>query len=359
MLILIVYLYTIKEVQTLDFKFFDENGLKLVERLCNSSGVSGYEDETAELIIEYITPFCDVVKTDGVGNVLAFKKGSKEKGKRIMMCAHMDEVGFAIKSINDDGTLDFDEVGMVSSVLPSKKVLVGSNKISGVISARPVHLNKDKTKACSVDELVIDIGAENKQQAQELDVLGQQACFDSEFYTFGDGLVKAKALDDRIGCAILCMLAKESFENDMYFAFTVGEELGGVGASAATYAIKPDFCIVVEGTTASDLDGTSEKDKVCKVRGGAVCPFMDGGTLYDREMYTQIHNYAKANDIKIQVKTKIAGGTDAARIQRSLDGVKTAVISLPCRYIHTSSSVAAIEDMESMYKLISGVCRIL
>ena len=341
----------------MDFKFFDKKGLDLLEKLCNSSGVSGYEDETAEIIINEITPYCDTVMIDGVGNVLALKKSGKENARKIMLCAHMDELGFAIKSINDDGTFDFDEVGLVNTVLPSKKVLVGKEKINGVISARPIHLNKDKKTACGVEDLVIDIGAESKEQAEKLDLLGMSACFDSEFYFFGDGLVKVKALDDRIGCAILCMLSKESFEDDIYFAFTVGEELGGVGAAAATRRINPDYCIVVEGTTASDIADVADKDKVCRVRGGAVCHFMDGGTLYDKDMFDFAHKYAKENDIKVQVKTKIAGGTDAARIQRSLDGVKTVVISLPCRYIHTSSSVAAVEDMESMYKLISGVCR--
>lgn len=342
----------------MDFKHFGKEGLALLEKLCNSFGVSGYESETAQIIAKEIMPYCHSVMTDGVGNLIALKKGTKQDGKRVMLCAHMDEVGFAVKSINDDGTLEIDEVGMVTSVLPSKRVVVGKNKISGVVSARPIHLNKDKTKACGVSDLVIDIGAKDGKEAEALGLLGEGACFDSEFYTFGDGLVKAKALDDRIGCAILCMLTKETFEDDVYFAFTVGEELGGVGAAAATRRINPDVCIVVEGTTASDLDGIPERDKVCKVRGGAVCPFMDGGTLYDNDMYTCIHEYAKENGIKVQVKTKIAGGTDAAKIQRSLCGVKTAVISLPCRYIHTSGSVAAIEDMESMYELISGACRV-
>ncbi|MBP3580661.1 MAG: M20/M25/M40 family metallo-hydrolase [Clostridia bacterium] len=341
----------------MDFNFFDKDGLSLLESLCNSFGVSGYEHETAQIIIEKITPYCDSVMVDSVGNVIALKKGKGQGNKKIMLCAHMDEVGFAIKSINEDGTLQIDGVGMVSTVLPSKRVVVGKNRIKGVISARPVHLNTDKTKACEISDLVIDVGAKDKQQAQALDLLGEGACFESEFYTFGDGLVKAKALDDRIGCAILCMLTKESFDSDIYFAFTVGEELGGVGAAAATRRINPDFCIVVEGTTASDFDGAKEQDKVCSIRNGAVCPFMDGGTLYDKDLYTCIHEYANDNGIKIQVKTKIAGGTDAAKIQRSLEGIKTAVISLPCRYIHSSSSVAAIEDMQSMYKLISGVCK--
>lgn len=342
--------------------YFDENGLSLLKTLCNSFGVSGYESETADIIIEKITPHCDSVMTDAVGNVIAMKKGlgannTKEKRKKIMLCAHMDEVGFAVKNINDDGTLSADEVGISPTVLPSQRVLLGRERLPGVFNAPPPHLREDKTKPVTMRDLTIDVGFGSKKEAEDAGLLGVGVCFDSDFVFFGDGLVKAKALDDRIGCAVLIMLAEEEFDEDVYFVFTTGEELGGVGAAAAVNRIKPDLCIIAEGTTASDIDGTPEKDKVCRLRHGAVCPFMDGGTIYDEELYTCIHEYAKEKDIKIQTKTKIAGGTDGARIQRSLCGVKTAAVSLPCRYIHTSSSVAAIEDMESMARLISGVCK--
>ena len=262
--------------------------LALLETLCNAHGVSGYEDEVADIIINLIKDNCDTVMKDGVGNVLAFKKGKKTPKEPIMLCAHMDEVGFSVKYINDDGTLDFLQVGMSGTVLPSKRVLVGKNKIPGVISARPVHLSHDKSKAVKQADLVIDIGAKNKAEAESLGVFGDYAAFDSEFVLLGDGLVKAKALDDRIGCAIMCILSELELENDVYFAFTVGEELGGTGAIAATNRIKPGTALVLEGTTASDLYGYAEKDKVCKARFGAVCPFMDGGTFYDNGLYRKI-----------------------------------------------------------------------
>ena len=322
--------------------------LELLEKLCLAHGVSGYEDEVADLIIDIIKDNCDTVMKDGVGNVIAFKKGKKTPKEPIMLCAHMDEVGFSVKHINDDGTLDFLEVGMSPTVLPSKRVLVGKNRIPGVISSRPVHLSPDKTHAVKQADLVIDIGAKDKAQAESLGVFGDYAAFDSDFTLLGDGLVKAKALDDRIGCAVMCMLSGCELENDVYFAFTVGEELGGTGATAATNRIKPGICLVFEGTTASDLYGYEEKDKVCKVRHGAVCPFMDGGTFYDNGLYKTILDLADKNSIKVQTKTKVAGGTDGARIQRCGKGTKVVALSLPCRYIHTSSSVASVEDMESI-----------
>ena len=325
--------------------------LALLEKLCLANGVSGYEDEVAELIIETIKDNCDTVMKDSVGNVLAFKKGKKTPKEPIMLCAHMDEVGFSVKYINDDGTLDFLQVGMSPTVLPSKRVLVGKNKIPGVISSRPVHLSPDKTSAVKQSDLVIDIGAKDKAQAESLGVFGDYAAFCSDFTLLGDGLIKAKALDDRIGCAVMCMLSALELENDVYFVFTVGEELGGTGAAAATNRIKPGICLVLEGTTASDLYGYEEKDKVCKVGFGAVCPFMDGGTFYDNALYKTVLDIAKENGIKVQTKTKVAGGTDGARIQRCGKGTHVVALSLACRYIHTSSSVASIEDMNSILSL--------
>lgn len=331
--------------------FFKEIDLELLKTLCLADGVSGYEDDVAKIIIENIKDTCDVVMRDEVGNVLAFKKGKKKSKEKIMLCAHMDEVGFSVKHINEDGTLSFNQVGMMSTVLPSKRVAVGKDKINGVISSRPIHLCHDKTKAVDFTELVIDIGAKSKEEADALSVFGTYASFISEFRNMGDGLIKAKALDDRIGCTIMCMLSKEELENDVYFAFTVGEELGGTGVGAALERIKPSIALVLEGTTASDLCTQEEKDKVCKVRYGAVCPFMDGGTMYDNSLYKQILSIAKREGIKVQTKTKIAGGTDGARIQRSASGVKCVALSLACRYIHTSSSIGSIEDMNSILAL--------
>ncbi len=325
--------------------------LELLEKLCTAHGVSGYEDEVADIIIDCIKDSCDTVMRDSVGNILAFKKGRKTPLHKIMLCAHMDEVGFSVKHINDDGTLSFNQVGMMGTVLPSKRVFVGKDRLPGVVSARPVHLCPDMTKAANPKDLVIDIGAEDKAHAESLGVFGDYAAFDSAFRHLGEGMIKAKALDDRIGCTIMCMLANSELENDIYFAFTTGEEIGGTGAIAATNRIKPDIALILEGTTASDLYGYSEKDKVCCAGKGAVCPFMDGGSVYDYGLYTCILDIAKNNNIPVQTKTKIAGGTDAAKIQRTNLAVKVAALSLACRYIHTSSSVGSVDDMNSILSL--------
>ncbi len=339
-----------KEVMTV---FSDDEKLMLLKELCMANGVSGYENAVADLIISKIKDSCDCVMKDSLGNVLAYKKGKISGEKRVMLCAHMDEVGFAVKNINDDGTIDFCEVGMVSTVLPSKRVVVGDNAVEGVISARPVHLIGDRKKACKESDLVIDIGAESKEDAEKYVKVGDFAAFKSEFMFLGDDFIKAKALDDRIGCTAMCLVCQSELPCDMYFAFTVGEELGGVGAAAATNRIKPDVCIVLEGTTASDIQGVDGADRVCVLGDGPVCPHMDGGTKYNYDIYNSIVDFARVNNVKIQTKTKIAGGTDASKIQRCLSGVTVAAVSLPCRYIHTSSSVASKSDVLSYFELVT------
>ncbi len=332
-------------MKTSDFDF------DLLRELCSLDGVSGYEQDIAKLIVERIKMHCTELYIDRLGNVIAFKKGKKARKKNLMLCAHMDEVGFAITSVCDDGTFSFSQVGIMTEVLPSRRVRVGKSALPGVISSKPIHLISDKNAPLSLNDLCIDIGCSDKTQAQELNLIGEFASFDSDFCFFGENLIKSKALDDRVGCTIMCMIIAENLEYDTYFAFTVGEELGGVGATAATNQIKPDVCLLLEGTTASDIPGNTGQNKVCLVGKGPVCPFMDGGTLYDKDMYTCIRNIANAHNLPSQTKTKVAGGTDGARIQRALSGVKVGAISLPCRYIHTSSSVASTEDMENMLSL--------
>lgn len=326
--------------------------IKLLKELCDACGVSGFEPEVGDIIADKIKDFCDELYYDAAGNLIAFKKGVKHTGKTVMYCAHLDEVGMMIKHINDDGTLLFDQAGMCPEVLPGKRVVVGKNKIPGVICSKPVHLIKDKEKGVSSENMYIDIGTFSKEESEKLGVYADFACFSNEFIVFGGGSkIRSKALDDRIGCAVMVNMIKSGVEHDSYFVFTVGEELGGVGAVAATRKIKPDVTIVFEATTASDIPSNSGADRVCLPGLGVVVPFMDGGTVYDNRLYKKIREIAKENGIETQTKSKVAGGTDAASIQRSIDGVRVAAVSLACRYIHTGSCVAAVKDVENCFKL--------
>ena len=326
--------------------------LNLLKELCDACGVTGFEKEVGGIIAEKIKYFCDELYYDKAGNLIAFKKGKITPEKPVMYCAHMDEVGMMIKHINDDGTLLFDQVGMMPEVLPGKQVLVGKNKIAGVICSKPVHLIKDKDKGVSAENMYIDIGARSKSEAAKMGVYADYACFKNEFTLFGNGkMIRSKALDDRIGCAAMVDMIISGVKYDSYFVFSVGEEIGGVGAVAATREIKPGVCIVFESTTASDLPCNEGADMVCVPGNGPVCAFMDGGTMYDKKLYKTLREIAAQNGIPTQTKTKIAGGTDAASIQRSVDGVRVGIMSLACRYIHTSSCVAAAADAENYFRL--------
>ncbi|MBE7055650.1 MAG: M42 family metallopeptidase, partial [Ruminococcaceae bacterium] len=206
-------------------------------------------------------------------------------------------------------------------------------------------------------ELTIDIGAKNKEAAEKLVSLGEYAVFDGHYTPFGDNLVKSKALDDRVGCAILIELMKESYDSDMYFVFTVQEEIGTRGAKVAAYAIKPDIALVIEGTTCSDVYGSKKHNQVTNLGGGAVMTAVDNSAISDKRYFDFIMETAQKNNIKLQIKRTTMGGTDAGSIQRSTTGVKTAVLAVPCRYIHSPVCVMNQSDLESVYQLSKCVLK--
>lgn len=329
-----------------------------LRELCDMTGVSGDEERVARRLADEISPFCEELYIDKTGNLIAFKKGRETPEKPVMYCAHMDEVGLMIRHICEDGTLLFEAVGIQSEVLPSKRLVIGEKNLPGVICSKPVHLMHGEQKELSIQNMYIDIGCQNRAEAEALDVYASFAAFENRYTKFGNGsFIRSKALDDRFGCFVLTEVIKSDLHYDSYFAFTVGEELGGTGAIAAAREVSPGTALIFESTTASDLPSCSGADKVCVPGNGAVVPFMDGGTLYDCELYEKIRAFAAEHGIPTQTKTRIAGGTDAASIQRSLSGVRVAAISLPCRYIHSGSCVAAVSDMEACVSLAVALAK--
>lgn len=330
---------------------------ELLKRLCTADSPSGFEEEAREIIIEEIRPYADEIKVDNMGNVLVFKKGKNRAKRKLLFSAHMDEVGFIITDIKQDGCLKFACVGGINdTAVFAKQVKVGKNKISGVINAKPVHLLKpDERKKCPpAESLCIDIGANSKKEAEKYVSLGDMVTFDS-IYEHKDGRIISKAIDDRFGCLVLIEMIKSSLEYDMYFSFVVQEEIGLRGAKTASYTINPDSAVVIEATTASDVPFAEEEKRVCLVGGGAVVSYMDRSTIYDREYYKTAMECAKEIGVKAQTKTMIAGGNDAGAIHRSRGGVRTIALSVPCRYIHSSSSLVNEEDAESVFKLAKAL----
>lgn len=323
--------------------------IELLERLCTACGVSGDEDDIRDIILEEIKPYADELKVDSLGNILAFKKGKQRAKSKLLISAHMDEVGFIVTNIESNGTLKFAEVGGIDKKAAcGKAVLIGKNKLPGVIGAVPVHVLKadERAKNPSIDSLYIDIGADTKEQAEKCVSLGDCVYFDSVFEA--DERIIGKAIDDRAGCMALIELLQSELEYDTYFSFVVQEEIGLRGAKGAAFTLNPDTAIVVEATTASDIPDVSGADKVCSVGSGAVVSFMDGATMYDRTLYRLIIDNAKQAEIPVQTKTKIAGGNDAGAIHQSRGGVRTAAISVPCRYLHSSTSLISRDDLQAV-----------
>ena len=326
----------------------------LLKELCLTDGISGDENAVRDLIISKIKLVCDY-SIDNLGNLICFKKGRKKPKKKLMICAHMDEVGLMVTYIRADGTLSFNCVGGIDpSVIIGRQVRIGKDRISGVVGSTAVHnLSKeDRDKAPEVDSLYIDIGAESKEEAEKYVSLGDSVFFDSEFTELGGSRVKSKALDDRAGCAMMIKLLHEKLEYDTYFVFNVQEEIGLRGSTVSAFSVAPDFAIVLEATTAADIDGVSGAKRVCVLGDGPVVSFMDRSTIYDKELYQLAFDIATC-----QTKTMIAGGNDAGAIHTSGNGVRTIAISVPCRYLHSPSSVIEMSDLESSYKLVKILAR--
>ena len=325
--------------------------------LCVLNGISGDEEKIRSYIISRISGKCEY-KVDNLGNIIAFKKGRNTPKNKVLLSAHMDEVGLIVKYINDDGSLKVESVGGVDPrVVFGRQVTVGKNNTIGVVGGVAIHnLSKDeRDKAVPFDKLTVDIGANNRSEAEKIVSLGDSVCFKSDYIEFGEGFVMSKAIDDRFGCAVLLELIESELEYDAYFTFVVQEEVGLRGATAASYTVDPDYAIVIEATTAADIPSADGEKSVCKCGSGPVVTFMDRSTIYNKELYNLALDTAKENNIPCQTKTMIAGGNDAGAIHISRGGVKTLAVSVPCRYIHSPSCMAKKDDMKNSLTLIKLV----
>ena len=333
--------------------------INLIEKLACIPSVSGNEDGIRNFILNEVSPFAEC-KVDKNGNIICFKKGKKRAVKKVMLDAHMDEVGIIASSYTSDGFIKFQTVGGIDTSVMLCRSVVFENGVRGVVGLKPVHLSdkEERKKLPCADSLYIDIGAANEQEAKNLVKLGTTAVFESDFTKLSDNTIKARAIDDKAGCAILINLLKEDAEYDFYGVFSVLEEVGARGARTAAYEINPDAAIVLEATTAADLHGVQKENTVCKLGDGPAISFMDRSTLYDRRLY----NEAISSSVKCQVKSMVAGGNNAGAIHLTRSGIPSLAISVPCRYIHSPSCVANTEDIynafllskEMMIKVASG-----
>jgi len=327
-----------------------------LDELCSLFGVSGDEGAVRKYIAAAARPYAKEIYADTMGNLYVHKPG---KGKRVMVCAHMDEVGMIVTGANPDGTLEYCAgLSLVPEVVYGKQVRLMPSGISGYVRLR------DRKDSAAMKErqtlrhrdMCIYIGAESGEAASAAVAVGSYVTFDTEFSALGRG-VKAKALDDRVGCALMLEIVKRDYPCDMYLVFTVQEENGMCGARAAAHNVKPDIALVLEGTTANDGSIAAGGNAVCRLGDGPAITFMDGFTTVRENVLSYVKGVAEEHGIKYQLRQGITGATDAARIHRANEGCAVAGISVPCRYIHSPCGVADASDMEEACRFIDALLR--
>lgn len=349
------------------------SGAELIEALSLEFGPSGCEDRVRDMIEARVKNVAHSIKKDKLGNLvcqMSFGNKDSSERKKIMLSAHMDEVGFMIDGIRSDGMLTFGCIGGIdASVLAGRKVFVGNEKklINGVICSKAIHHKEkdERQKAVSADKLYIDIGHCSKEESETHVSIGDFAAFDSEFYRFGKngGTLKGKALDDRMGCAamieIMDCLAKEPIDScvDVYFCFTVREEIGYSGAGCVAASISPHLALVLESTAIGDIPDTPAHKRVADVGKGVVISVADRATIYDRDTVERVLEIAKKNKIAAQIKRYVSGGNDAGKIHKEIGGIKTLALSVPTRYLHSPSCVAAIDDYAALRELTVNIVK--
>ena len=332
---------------------------KLLERLCNALAVSGDEAQVRRIVLEEVEPYVDEIKVDALGNVLATRFGRARGGKRlrVMLDAHMDEVGFMIVAEDGEGLYRFQAVGGIDvRHLVGKPVVVGREGIPGVIGGKPVHLMapEEQTKKVPIDSLRIDVGPAGKVK------VGDRAGFATRFRRAGPSIL-AKSIDDRIGVATLIELVKQAPPTiDLCAAFTVQEEIGLRGARVAAYYFKPDLAIAIDSTPAHDLpvfDGGENLTYNTRLGEGPAIYIADGSTLHDPRLVRFLQATAEAERIPYQFRQPGGGGTDSGAIQRSLAGIPTVSVSVPHRYTHSPVSICRVEDWKNTLRLLHAALK--
>lgn len=328
---------------------------ELLRALCALDGVSGRENAVRNFVLQKLQSSSapHEITVDAMGNVMVHLVGRQTGSCRVLLDAHMDEIGFLITHISENGSLGFDTVGGIDKqVLFGCRVRIGQHQ--GVIGGKAIHhcQGDEKITIPAVDMMEIDIGASSREEAEKMVQLGDWGTFSRELSWQGSTRFTGKAVDDRVGCALLLGLAQQQPPYDLWLSFSVQEEVGLRGAGVVANAVKPDVAIALDATTAADTVGSSRETAVCRVGDGAVVSFADRATVYDAELYRQIWQLAEQNAIPIQTKNRVAGGNNAGAIQRAANGTRMAAISLPCRYIHSDACTGDWRDIEAMERLL-------
>lgn len=338
---------------------------KLLEKLSNASGVSGFEDEVRNIMMEELKGHVDDLEVDEMGNLIATKKG-KPGGKKVMLAAHMDEIGLMVRYIDKKGFIKFSKLGGINDqMLLNQEVCIDSNgeKILGVIGSKPPHRMKaaDKKKPVEYENMFIDIGACSKEDAEEMVNVGDPITIKQEFAELKNDLVMGNAMDNRVGCAVLLEVMKQaSSDATIYGVGTVQEEVGLKGARTAAYRVNPDMALALDVTISGDHPGMKEEEAPAKAGEGPCIILTDAsgrGIITHPKVKELLIKVAREEKIPYQLEVSEGGTTDATAIHLTREGIPTGVISPPSRYIHTPVSVVNIKDVENAAKLILAVLK--
>lgn len=321
---------------------------ELLKRLMLVPGVSGREDKIREAIKKEVEPYADEIITDPVGNLIVRKKG---KGKKIMLCAHMDEIGFFATYIDDSGNIKVSGIGGIKTTSAAFSEVVSENGVWGVLV--PEDNTKDVPK---LENMYIDIGAKNKKQAEKKVKVGDFfVCAPSMRRLMGNRYV-GRPFDDRVGCAILIEALKnvKNSENDLYFVFSTQEEVGGRGSKPAAYTVAPDIGIAFDVTGTGDKPGATPM--VVKLGGGCAIKIKDASVICSPELVKKMREIAEENKIKYQNELLLYGGTDTPNIQVAGHGAQVAAISIPSAFIHSGVEMIDMTDVREAVKLTALLC---
>jgi len=335
--------------------------MDLLRRLCETPGISGFEERIQGLVQKELEKVTDEVKIDKLGNVIAIKRAtkvtSKSSPKKVMLAAHMDEIGFMVSFIDKDGFLRFSPVGGFDpkTLIAQRVILHGVRDIGGVIGSKPIHIldEEERKKIPKIKDLFIDVGL-NKEEVSRLVKPGDFITLDRNFKELNDKIVTAKAFDDRVGVYIMLEALKQIKEHevDIYAVATTQEEVGLRGAMVSSFFIEPDVGIALDVTIASDLPGSKEEEVITSLGGGTAICLMDSYTISNKRLVEFLRRIAEENNIKYQTDILLGGGTDAGAIQRSKTGVPVCTISVPTRYVHSVVEMCHKEDIENSVHLI-------
>lgn len=335
----------------------------ILQELSEAVGLSGREEAVRAIILKAIDGHATNIRIDPMGSITAIKKGTGRNRPRVMLAAHMDEVGFMVTGVNGDGLIKFTSIGGVDErILPGLRIKIGADLIPGVIIWAPIHRNKEQTTV-QLSNLRIDIGTANKDETSGKVKPGDYVAFDSQYMEIGKKMLRGKAFDDRAGCSLLIDILQDGpYPVDVLAAFTVQEEIGLRGARVAAQALTPDVAIALECTTANDIpnplkepDDEGESNPVCRLGDGPALTVMDRSLIVHPPLLNFLRDTADRHKIPYQLKSLPGGGTDAGAIHMTNSGVPSAVVSLPGRYIHSPITYLNRDDYANTLKLLKAV----